>query len=72
MALSASDLQAQLDALRTARARGVRVIEYAGQRVEYRSDSEMAAADADLVRRLASANGAGVVRGYYPIVRKGL
>lgn len=53
-----TDLQAQLTALREARASGVRraVIEVDGVRreVEYKTDSEMRAAIADLEHRLAT------------------
>jgi hypothetical protein len=67
-----SDLQAQLAALNNARASGIRSVEYAGRRTEYKSDVEMASAAADLARRIAGLTGASVVRGYYPIAQKGL
>lgn len=56
---AAATLQTQLDALRNARASGVRVVEYQAangtrERVEYRSDAELAAAIADIERRLAA------------------
>lgn len=57
-----SDLQAQLESLRSARASGTRSVEYASsngvkKRVEYRSDSELAAAIADVERRIAVLTG---------------
>jgi hypothetical protein len=48
------DLIQQREELRGARATGVRAITFAdGRKVEYRSDQEMAAAIADLDRRIA-------------------
>jgi hypothetical protein len=53
-----SEMQTQLDALRKARASGVRRVEYTangvGHSTEYRSDGELAAAIADLERRIAA------------------
>jgi hypothetical protein len=43
------------DALMAARYRGVRTVEHDGKRVTYASDAEMAAALADLERRIAAA-----------------
>lgn len=55
MAASISDLQAWRDALFAARLRGVRTVEAEGNRIEYRTDAEMAAAiaaaDAEIARR---------------------
>jgi hypothetical protein len=58
MALTAADLQSQLDTLHSARARGVLRVKDTSStgavtEVEYRSDHELAAAIADLERRLA-------------------
>lgn len=51
-------LQAQLDELRKARASGARSVEYDSgfdrRRVEFKSDAELAAAIADLERRLSN------------------
>ncbi len=52
-----TEMQAQLDALRKARASGARKIEYDTYSVEYKSDSEMAAAIADLERRINTSSG---------------
>ena len=48
------ELQARLDKLRLKRATGIRATESDGDRVEYRTDSELAAAIADLERQLAA------------------
>lgn len=48
------------DALLAARYRGVRTVEIEGRRVTYATDGEMAAALADLDRRIAGANGSRV------------
>lgn len=51
------DLDARLANLRALRAKGVRIVEYGEQRVEYRSDAELAAAIADLERQIAATSG---------------
>lgn len=48
------------DALMAARYRGVRTVEYDGKRVTYATDAEMAAALADLDRKIAAAGGSRV------------
>jgi hypothetical protein len=50
-------LQTRLDALCEARASGVLTVEVDGQRITYRSDPELAAAIADIERRIAAAQG---------------
>lgn len=60
--LDTTELEALRDALLRARGRGVRVTMYDGKRVEYGSDADMAAAIADLERRIARASGAGQPR----------
>ncbi|MBV6634750.1 MAG: hypothetical protein KI788_02445 [Mameliella sp.] len=55
MAVDVTELETLRDKLVMARARGVRKTELGDQSVEYRSDSEMAAAIADLDRRIAAA-----------------
>jgi len=54
-----AQLTAWRDALMEARYKGVRTVEYDGNRVTYATDAEMANALADLERRIA---GAGVGR----------
>ncbi|NWG23491.1 MAG: hypothetical protein HXY30_03585 [Pseudorhodoplanes sp.] len=51
-----ADLEAMREALLAARFAGVRTVEYDGRRVTYASDAEMAAALADLDRRIAAAS----------------
>lgn len=51
--MTAEQLEAMREALLAARYRGVRTVEYGEKRVTYAGDAEMAAALADLDRRLA-------------------
>lgn len=53
--LTAAELEAMRDDLLRARARGTRVVMTDGRRVEYATDSEMAAALADIETRLRRA-----------------
>ena len=53
--LTAAELEAMRDELVRARARGTRVVMTEGRRVEYATDSEMAAALADIETRLRRA-----------------
>lgn len=64
MALGAGELETMRDELLRARAKGVRTLQLNGERVEYKTDGEMASAIADLEARIrrASAATAGVVR----------
>jgi len=64
MAIEGDELIALRDALVRARASGTRSVDYEGKRVTYGTDSEMAAALADLERRIArlSRAPAGAVR----------
>lgn len=50
-----TDLETQLTKLRAARASGIHAVEHSGERTEYKSDGEMAAAIADLERRIDAA-----------------
>jgi hypothetical protein len=52
-------LTAQRDALLAARYRGVRTVDIDGRRITYAADAEMAAAIADLERRIAAAQDGG-------------
>lgn len=52
-----ADLAAQLEALRTARASGLRRVRFNDREIEYRSDKEIVAAMADLERRIADQTG---------------
>jgi hypothetical protein len=51
--ITIEEMTAQRDALLAARFRGVRTVEIEGRRVTYATDAEMAAAIADLERRIA-------------------
>lgn len=51
------ELQARLEALRIARASGVRSLTHHGTTTEYKSDQEMAAAIADLVDQISGESG---------------
>jgi hypothetical protein len=51
--MTLEEMVARRDALLAARFRGVRTVEIEGKRIAYASDSEMAAAIADLERRIA-------------------
>ncbi|PRX29949.1 hypothetical protein SAMN05216257_10932 [Meinhardsimonia xiamenensis] len=50
------DLIARREALLEARYRGVRTVEVEGRRITYATDAEMAAALADIERRIADAS----------------
>ncbi len=50
MAYTSTDL----DAIRAARLRGIRTVQYADRSVTYSSDSELRQVEADIVRELAS------------------
>jgi hypothetical protein len=53
--MTLEEMTAQRDALLAARYRGVRTVEVEGRRVTYATDAEMAAALADLEKRIAQA-----------------
>ena len=72
MAVSLTELCALRDALVKSRAKGLRLVEYSGQRVEYKSDAEMAAALKFVDQQISSALGTSVVRAYNIIPAKGL
>lgn len=50
-------MQARLKELRDARASSVRDVQFGDERIVYRSDSELAAAIADLETKIAAAEG---------------
>lgn len=70
MPIAADELIVMRDALIRARASGTRIAEYDGKRVSYATDAEMAAALADLERRIA-ANGRIPARAVRFITSKG-
>ncbi|WP_372425844.1 phage head-tail joining protein [Salinarimonas chemoclinalis] len=53
----AAAIAARLETLRAARASAEKRVRFSDEEVEYRSDSEMAAAISDLERQLANATG---------------
>lgn len=52
---SVAEMEARLEALKAARASGVRKIDYEGNSVEYRSDAELRRAIQDLTEELRTA-----------------
>jgi hypothetical protein len=70
--MTPDDLVTQREALLTARYRGVRTVEYDGKRITYATDAEMAAALADLERRIILAKRAGRRRRVLTAASKGL
>lgn len=65
-------MAAQREALLAARYRGVRTVEIDGRRVTYATDAEMAAAIADIDRRIAAASEGGRRRRILTSASKGL
>jgi hypothetical protein len=53
--MTLEEMTIRRDALMAARYRGVRTLEIGGRRITYATDAEMAAAIADLERRIAQA-----------------
>ena len=70
--MTLEEMTAQRDALLAARYRGVRTVEVDGRRVTYATDAEMAAALADLERRIASAESGTLRRRVLTSATKGL
>jgi hypothetical protein len=66
------EMIAQRDALLAARFRGIRTVEIDGRRITYATDAEMAAAIADLERRMAVASTDGKRRRILTSASKGL
>lgn len=65
-------LQALRDGLIEARARGVRVVQFGEDRVEYSHDNELAAALAAVDAEIATLTGRGSRRTFYPATSKGV
>jgi hypothetical protein len=70
--MTLEELTAQRDALLAARYRGLRTVEIDGRRVTYATDNEMAAAIADLERRISLAGSDGRRRRILTSASKGL
>jgi hypothetical protein len=70
--MSLEEMTAQLGALLAARYRGVRTVEVDGRRITYATDAEMAAALADLEKRIAQAESGTPRRRILTSASKGL
>ena len=70
--MTLEELTSQRDALLAARYRGLRTVEIDGRRVTYATDAEMAAAIADLERRITLASSDGRRRRILTSASKGL
>jgi hypothetical protein len=70
--MTLEEMTAQRDALLAARYAGVRTVEIDGRRVTYATDTEMAAALADIERRIATASQEGRRRRILTSASKGL
>ena len=70
--MSLEEMTAQRGALLAARYRGVRTVEYDGRRITYATDAEMAAALADLEKRIATAGNGTPRRRIFTSATKGL
>ena len=70
--MTLDEMTAQRDALLAARYRGVRTVEYEARRVTYATDAEMAAALADLEKRIAAAETGTLRRRILTSASKGL
>ena len=70
--MTPEEMIAQRDALLAARYRGVCTVEYDGKRVTYATDAEMAAALADLEKRIAQAETGTPRRRIFTSASKGL
>ena len=70
--MTVDEMTAKRDALLDARASAVRTVEFEGRRVSYATDAEMAAAIADLERRIDAARAGGRRRIVRTTASKGL
>jgi hypothetical protein len=70
--MTEAELTAKRDALLDARWRGVRTVEFEGRRVTHATDAEMAAAIADIERRIDAARTGGRRRIVRTTAAKGL
>ena len=70
--MTEAELIAKRDALLEGRAKAVRTVEFEGRRVSYATDAEMAAAIADLERRIDAARSGGRRRIVRTTASKGL
>ena len=70
--MTLEELSTQREALLAARYRGVRTVEYDGKRITYATDAEMAAALADLEKRIAQVETGTPRRRIFTSASKGL
>lgn len=70
--MTVEELTTRRDALLAARYRGVRTVEIEGRRITYATDAEMAAAIADLERRIEQAEAGARRRVVRTTTSKGL
>lgn len=56
-----AELQTRLDALQKSRAAGTRSVRFGDHQIDYKSDSEMAAAVADVKQQILLGSGTGLV-----------
>ncbi|QLH37848.1 MAG: hypothetical protein HWD60_00985 [Defluviicoccus sp.] len=70
--MTLEEMMAQREALLAARYRGVRTVEYDGKRITYATDAEMAAALADLEKRIAATEMGTPRRRMFTTANKGL
>ena len=70
--MTLEEMTARRDSLLAARFRGVRTVEVEGRRITYATDAEMAAAVADLERRMAQASAGARRRIVHTRASKGL
>ncbi len=70
--MTLEEMTAQRDSLLAARYRGVRTVEYDGRRITYATDAEMAAALADLEKRIAATENGTPRRRIFTSATKGL
>ncbi len=64
-------LQLLRDGLVEARAKGIRAVGFGNDRIEYRSDGELAAAQASVDAEIAKLEQRGPQRTFYPLTSKG-
>jgi len=72
MAVGLDELEQLRDNLVRARAKGIRVVQMNGERVEYKTDAEMASALSGIEAQIAAAGGAGGFTVMFPETGRGL
>ena len=72
MAVGLDELEQLRDNLVRARAKGIRVVQMNGERVEYKTDAEMASALSGIEAQIAGAAGGGGFTVMFPETGRGL